>query len=87
MIDSHAHIGKFCDWDFKIEELYEQIKNADISQAIISNLAGNQFDYNHQILNKYSTYEINQMTLEKIKKYSTFKMLIWIRPLMDKDLA
>ena len=87
MIDSHAHIGKFEDWDFKIEDLYDQMQKVGIRQTVIANLAGNQFNYKHELLNEYSTYEINKMTMERVQECAhAFKMLIWIRPLMDEQI-
>ena len=47
MIDSHAHIGQFKEWHCPIEELYKQMKKAGVRKAIISNIAGNEFDYEH----------------------------------------
>ena len=88
MIDSHAHIGQFKKWNCQIEELYRQMQKAGIKQAIITNIAGNTFDYEHKRLNKNSSEEINRQTLEAIKKYQdTFKMLVWIRPLEEESGA
>ncbi|MBP3886660.1 MAG: amidohydrolase family protein [Cellulosilyticum sp.] len=81
MIDSHAHIGQFKEWHCPIEELYKQMQKAGVRKAIISNIAGNEFDYEHNVLNDQTILEVNEQTLEEMKKYpECFKMLVWIRP-------
>ena len=88
IIDSHAHIGQFKEWNCSIEDLYSQMQREGIKQAIISNIAGNEFDYEHKLLNEASEEVINQQTLESIQKYQgIFKMLVWIRPFSEKDLS
>ena len=86
MIDSHAHIGEFRDWAFSINDLYIEMQKNGIARAIISNISGNEFDYEHNKLNEMSSYEVNEVTLEMTKPYGNiFKILAWIRPFSETD--
>ncbi len=88
IIDSHTHIGKFKDWNISIDKLYGEMLKNKIDQAVVSNIAGNEFDYEHIRINEYTDVEVNTRTLGEIKRYeNAFKMLAWIRPYSGQDIS
>lgn len=88
MIDSHAHIGKFKEWNILIDELYRQMNRHGFTGAIVSDLAGNEFDYEHTRMNNQSACEIGRKTLQEIMRYrDRFRMLFWIRPYSETEVG
>lgn len=85
LIDSHTHVGKFGQWSCSVASLLAAMGGFGVSQALVSTLSANEFDYAVQrIPTELDQLAINDELLQDVKASAgRLKALFWIRPFSE----
>lgn len=82
IIDSHVHVGKYCEWDCSPDILMDCMRGFGVSMGIVSDLGGIEYDNAfNPISTSQNQLQLNTGLINKISGYGkTCKALFWIRP-------
>lgn len=84
IIDSHAHIGKFVNFNLEVETLLKGMKKYGIDFSLISNVEAGEVDHQQKEMpleEQHSQVECTKKLVEIVRKNKDkLGALVWIRP-------